>query len=289
MADPDVVEGIAGLGPALGRLLIAVGVFDGLHRGHAYLLRRLVAAAGRLGARPTVLTFDAHPDAVVRGEAPPLLLDPEERLVRLVRAGVEVIVVVHFDDVLRHTPYDAFVGSIAERVELAGFVMTPDAAFGYERHGTPEALAALARRVAGPPAFEVVVVPPYLLDGRPVRSSDIRAAVAEGHLDEVRRLLGRRHAVTGSPSARGRLVTPMPFALPPVGRYVGAATRGWSLARPSAGHSRLVTVDVRADGEIVLSGPVGPGNAAAPGGRTSEEWLRITFVGRSEEHSPGYA
>ncbi|HEY3522454.1 MAG TPA: FAD synthetase family protein [Candidatus Limnocylindrales bacterium] len=252
MAEIEVVEGIAGLEPRLGRLLVAVGVFDGLHRGHAYLLRRLVEEAAAIGARPTVLTFDAHPDAVVRGEAPPLLLDPEERLVRLARAGVEVVVVVHFDDALRHTPYAAFVESIAQRVELAGFVMTPDAAFGYERRGTPDALAGLAARRGGGAAFRVIVVAPYLLDGRPVRSGDIRAAVAAGRLDDARRLLGRRHAVTGAPDGHGVFRTAMPVALPPVGRYVASATAPWSLdlATPS-GRSRRLEVAVEAIGAVV--------------------------------------
>ncbi|HEU4673519.1 MAG TPA: FAD synthetase family protein [Candidatus Limnocylindrales bacterium] len=279
MAEPDVVAGIGGLESRLGRLLITVGVFDGLHRGHAYLLRHLVDEARALGARPTILTFDAHPDAIVRGEAPPLLLDPEERLVRLARAGVEVVVVVHFDDALRHTPYDAFVRSIGERVELAGFVMTPDAAFGFERRGTPEALSALAARGDTAPAFHVVVVPPFLLEGRPVRSSDIREAVAGGRLDAARRLLGRRHAVTGIQGDDGRLATPMPVALPPAGRYAAAVTAPWTLAATPAGRPRGVSVAVGQDGRIVVlrSSSGGPVQPPGPDGRP----VRIAFVDRS--------
>ena len=73
-----------------GPLLVVVGVFDGLHRGHLYLLRELRRAARRLGARPAVLTFDHHPDEILAGAAPPLLCDPDERLARLERAGVAV-------------------------------------------------------------------------------------------------------------------------------------------------------------------------------------------------------
>ncbi|HEU6439869.1 MAG TPA: tRNA pseudouridine(55) synthase TruB, partial [Terriglobales bacterium] len=165
-----VVPGIGALTADLGRLYLAVGVFDGLHRGHLYLLRELRRAALRAGARPAVITFDAHPEELIEGLAPPLLCDPDERLVRLQAAGVEVTVVQHFDHALRVTPYDAFVAAIRERVEVAGFVMTPDAAFGYERGGTPETLTALGEREG----FAVTGVSSYLSNGEQVRSSEIR-------------------------------------------------------------------------------------------------------------------
>jgi FAD synthase len=212
-----VVAGVRGLRRDVGRLLVAVGVFDGLHRGHASLLRALVREAARREARPAVLTFDAHPDEIVRGAAPPLLLDPEERLVRLAAAGVEVVVVEHFDAALRETPYDVFVESITSRVDLAGFVMTADAAFGHNREGTVVALGRLGASTR--PGFEVVVVPPYLVDGRPVRSTEIRAHVAAGRLADARQLLGRRHSVTGSPEADDCIAFRVPVALPPPGAY----------------------------------------------------------------------
>src|SRR4029077_10389066 len=106
------------------------GVFDGLHRGHEYLLRELRGVASARGARPTVITFDHHPDEILKGAAPPLLCDPEERLERLAAAGIEVTVIETFDRALRETPYDAWIRRIADRVELAGFLMTPESAFG---------------------------------------------------------------------------------------------------------------------------------------------------------------
>ncbi len=176
------LHGISALRPEHGPLLVVVGVFDGLHRGHGYLLRELRRAARRLAAVPAVLTFDHHPDEIVAGAAPPLLCDPDERLVRLARAGVAVTIVQHFDDALRRTPYDAFVESIQARTGLAGFLMTPDAAFGHERRGTPTALAALGAR----DEFVVVVVPPFDLGGRHVRSTEIRTAIATGDLGTAR-------------------------------------------------------------------------------------------------------
>jgi riboflavin kinase/FMN adenylyltransferase len=265
----EVVRGIIGLRPELGRLLVAVGVFDGLHRGHASLLRALVREAHARAARPAVLTFDAHPDEIVRGVAPPLLLDPDERLVRLARAGVEVVIVVHFDATLRRTPYDAFVRSIAELVELGGFVMTPDAAFGFERRGTPAALAALGASGEPHPPFEVVVVEPYQLDGRSVRSSEVREAVAAGRLDDARRLLGRRHALVGDVGPDGRVVFGVPVALPPAGRYRASVGPASSLDTGAVARARDGLVEVGADGRVrLVSGP------PAPGGRR----VRVAFA-----------
>ena len=177
-----------------------------------------------------VITFDHHPDEVITGSAPPLLCDPDERLARLAAAGVDTTVVVHFDRRLRETPYDAFVAAIAERAPIAGFLMTPDAAFGYERAGTPEALAALGAERG----FDVVVVPPFELDGRPVRSSEIRAG------DRGGRPRRRRGACSAGPTRwwgrRSR-----------TGRGVPApASRCRSRCRPTARYLARVDVDATA-------------------------------------------
>ena len=214
----SVVHGIDALDPALGRLFVVVGVFDGLHLGHEYLLRALGSEAARSGARPAVITFDHHPDEILTGSAPPLLCDPEERLARLAAAGVEVTVVQTFDVALRETPFDVFVRRIADRVELAGFLMTPESAFGYRRAGTPETVAALGTELG----FEVAVVPPFALDGEPVSSSAIRAAIASGDLATAGRLLGRPYSVVGRGARIARdpvLAFETPVALPPAGRY----------------------------------------------------------------------
>jgi riboflavin kinase/FMN adenylyltransferase len=209
------ITGRPGLRPEDGPLFVVVGVFDGLHLGHAYLLDHLAREARARTARPTVVTFDAHPDAILRGHAPPLLMDPTERLERLADAGVEVVIVEHFDDALRQTPYDSFVAGITDRCAIAGFLMTPDAAFGHDRAGTATTVTELGRR----DGFEVVTVPPFALDGREVRSSDIRAAITSGDLATAERLLGRPYAVVGDVDATGRMSFPMPVALPPDGRY----------------------------------------------------------------------
>ncbi len=240
----DVVAGVEALRPEHGPIFAVVGVFDGLHRGHAYLLEHLVREAQARSARPAVITFDAHPDEVLTGSAPPLLIHPDERLDRLAAAGVEVTVVQHFDDAVRRTTYDAFVGTIGTGTSLAGLLMTPDAAFGFERRGTPDALAGLGRERG----FDVVVVPPFELDGRAVRSSEIREAIGAGDLARAADLLGRPVTLRGE-VRDGSIDFGWPLALPPAGTY---------RCRIEGRDARLTLTDKVAslDGTPVSSGPV---------------------------------
>jgi riboflavin kinase/FMN adenylyltransferase len=210
----EVVPGVDALRPGHGPLFAVIGVFDGLHRGHVYLLDHLVREALARGARPCVITFDHHPDSVLTGSAPPLLLHPEERLERLADAGVDVIVVQHFDDTVRRTTYAEFLETIRRGTTLAGLLMTPDAAFGYERAGTPEAVGELAAK----DGFDLVVIEPFTIDGGAVRSTDIREAIERGHLEGARRLLGRPVGLRGE--LHGGCVTfEWPMAMPPEGDY----------------------------------------------------------------------
>ena len=240
-----VVEGTAALDRSLGRLFAVVGVFDGLHRGHEYLLGELRHAAATRNARPAVITFDHHPDEVLKGAAPPLLCDPQERLDRLAAAGIDVTVIETFDRALRETTYDAWVGRIAGRVELAGFLMTPESAFGYERAGTPTTVAELGYRLG----YEVAVVPQFTLDGEPVRSSDIRSAIAAGDLPRAERLLGRRVSIVGTVSRALRNATELefalPVALPPEGRYE-------AFVRTTEGGARSRSLEL-AEGRVIIT------------------------------------
>src|SRR5664280_954377 len=249
-----VVPGIGALTADLGRLYLAVGVFDGLHRGHLYLLRELRRAALRAGARPAVITFDAHPEELIEGLAPPLLCDPDERLVRLQAAGVEVTVVQHFDHALRVTTYDQFVSRIADHVDLAGFVMTPDAAFGYERGGTPETLTALGEREG----FAVTGVSSYLSNGEQVRSSEIRRRITSGDLAGARALLGRNHGFTGriedDVTGCARLAFDLPVCLPPDGEYPVLLGPAWQPGQRPDPAARTSSITI-ADGLVTAERP----------------------------------
>jgi len=271
-----VAAGLDGLRSDFGRIYVAVGVFDGLHRGHLYLLRELRRAARDAGARPTVITFDAHPEELIEGLAPPLLCDPDERLVRLQAAGIQVTVVQHFDHALRVTPYEAFVAAIRERVDLAGFVMTPDAAFGFERAGTAETLAALGAREG----FSVTVVSSFLFNGEQVRSSEIRRRIASGDLSGARQLLGRAHGFSGRLASRDRLGEvplnfELPIALPPTGRYQALVGPSWQLGRAAEPASIRAAATVE-DGRVRLDMTTPP----------ATDEVRVVLVGALADQAP---
>ena len=131
----EIVHGIDRLS-AETQLCATVGVFDGLHRGHLQVLDVLATVSHRLGAVPTVVSFDPHPQAVVSGHAPDLIMDPAERLERLAAAGVAITVVQQFDEAFRRTSPRDFLVRLGAGRNLVGLVMTAESAFGRDRAGS---------------------------------------------------------------------------------------------------------------------------------------------------------
>ncbi len=176
--------------PAPNGAVVSVGVFDGVHLGHQEILRKNVAAARELGARPTVVTFRQHPKTVLLGRAPRTLTSLEHRLELFRRAGIEHTVALTFDDALRAVPaaefaHEFLVGTLHARRLVLGF----DSKFGRGREGTPEFLVAQG--------LAVDVVGQVLVGERPVSSTAIREAVELGDLEAAAAMLGRPVAVYG--------------------------------------------------------------------------------------------
>lgn len=222
------METLLGLGEldATRPRVAGIGIFDGLHRGHRRVLRRLVREARRRQALATVVTFQPHPQAVLRGAPPPRLSDPQQLVDEMARLGVDELVVQPFDRTFARLEPEAFLRLLGAGRGLRAFVMTPETTFGRDRTGDRASTAAIGKRRG----FRLVLVPPLSNGGRRVSSSRIREAIASGHLADARRLLGRPPSVTGLvvPGAgRGRdlgfptanLAFDAPVALPPDGIY----------------------------------------------------------------------
>ncbi len=178
-----------GTRPADGCVL-ALGFFDGMHRGHAALLRRTVQIAAERGAIPAVFTF-AEDDSIKRGV--PRLLTEEERLARMAQAGIQRVFHASFS-ALRTLSPAAFV----EQVLLAGchaeaVVSGFNFRFGHQAAGDTACLAALL----APHGVPLSVLPPVLEQGEPVSASAIRLAVMQGDVEQAARLLGRPFSLTG--------------------------------------------------------------------------------------------
>ena len=143
--------------------VIALGFFDGIHIGHAALMRRTVARAEEMGAIPTVMSFDVHPDTLVFGKEVPLINSAharEELIQRLF--GIESVVFIHFDRTVMQMPWQTFIQTLVDEMDAAGFVVGHDFCFGWKGEGTAEKLAAYcAERGLG-----CDVIPAVTLDGR---------------------------------------------------------------------------------------------------------------------------
>ena len=211
-----------------------IGVFDGLHRGHRAVLRQLVREARRTKATATAVTFEPHPDAVLRGAPPPRLGDPEQLMEGMAALGIDEFVVQPFDERFSRLEPEPFLRLLGAGEGLRAFFMTPETAFGRNRRGDAATVAAIGERLG----FRLVLVKPLLVGGRAVSSSRVREAVTGGRLAEARRLLGRAPSATGRVmrgAGRGRdlgfptanLAFDEPVALPADGIYaVRVAWRG---------------------------------------------------------------
>jgi riboflavin kinase/FMN adenylyltransferase len=115
------------------RFVLAIGTFDGVHRGHRRVIEALTGGAKTLEATPVVLTFDPHPAAVLKGNQPPSLCDLSERLSRLERLGVTTTVVQHFDQAFAAQSPRTFLERVNAGRQLVGLVMTEESAFGRAR------------------------------------------------------------------------------------------------------------------------------------------------------------
>jgi riboflavin kinase / FMN adenylyltransferase len=181
--------------PHVGPAAMVMGVFDGVHLGHAHLLDATLRAAQRLGVMSVALVFDPHPDEVLRPGYRVPRLTPADVTLDLIRGcGVDRALAMRFDDDLRNLEPVAFLDALSPAIDLRALLMTPESAFGRKRAGTLD----LMRTVGAERGFEAIAVDPLLDGGEPISSSRVRGAVSAGDLAEAARLLGRPHRLVGS-------------------------------------------------------------------------------------------
>ena len=171
--------------------VVAVGNFDGVHRGHATLFARARADADRLGVPAVALTFEPHPRTYFRPDVPVFRLTPVDAKARLLAAlGIDGLIVATFDKAFASQPAEEFVTAVLhDRFALHAAVVGHDFHFGKGRLGTPAVLSEAGERLG----FTVDVVQPVGdADGVPFASTDIRAALVAGDIARANHLLGYR-------------------------------------------------------------------------------------------------
>ncbi len=207
-----IVRGLPSAPPDRRPSAVALGVFDGVHLGHRTILGAAVAHARAIGSPAVACTFDPHPLEVLQPDRAPLPITTlDERLELIAACGVDEAVVLAFTRELAAMEPEAFVKDVlVDRLDARQVVVGFNHRFGRGARGD----AALLRELGARGGFGVDVIEPLTVDGVPVSSTAIRAALGRGDLEAAVRMLGR------------------PYTLP--GKVVAGAGRGRTLGFPTA-------------------------------------------------------
>jgi riboflavin kinase/FMN adenylyltransferase len=217
-----------------GQSVVTIGVFDGVHRGHQRIVARAKQDAAELGLPVVVVTFDPHPDEVVRpGSHPPFLCTARRRSQLLAGLGVDAVCVIEFTlEFSRHSPDEFVQAVLVDRLHAARVVVGENFRFGHKAAGDLALLAELGEKYE----FTAEGVPLLSDDRETISSTEIRARLAEGDVAGAAYDLGRPHRVEGvvvRGHMRGRalgfptanLETPPHTAIPADGVYAGWLTQ----------------------------------------------------------------
>ena len=245
--------------PWLVHPVLALGNFDGLHRGHLKIVERVRRGAAEHGGTPMAMTFDPHPSRVVRPDkAPPLLMTKAQRIEALERAGIRAVAVVRFTPEVAHWEPEMFVRTVlVDWLRVSEVWVGANFLFGHERSGNFSVLRTLGQRYG----FRADKIDPVRYKEFVVSSTRIRRLVTEGRMDEAGALLGHQFYIDGvvvEGKRRGREIG-FPTAnlqtenelLPPNGVYATTITIDGVVhpsisnigLRPTFGDSTTTTVE----------------------------------------------
>ena len=179
-----------------GPLFLAIGVFDGVHRGHQAVISTSTDHAQSENGTPVVVTFDPHPMKVLRPEAAPHLLTATEHKIALIRAlGVQHLLVIRFDNQFAATEPEDFVQQLVLNSKpLREICVGHEWSFGKNRRGDLD----LLKRLGAHSGFNVVGIPPVTVNGGVVSSTAIRQAIESGDLAKAAEMLGRQYTILGT-------------------------------------------------------------------------------------------
>jgi riboflavin kinase/FMN adenylyltransferase len=172
---------------------LSIGVFDGVHRGHQEIVRRLTSGAHAAGIPAVVVTFWPHPATVLGGSKVRCLSTPDERAALLSDLGVDVVVTHHFDSATANTSAQDFVARLHERLGFRRLLIGYDFALGKGRQGDSARLTEIGRSLH----YEVEIVPALSDESGVISSTEIRKLIATGEVAAAAGLLGRPYSLHG--------------------------------------------------------------------------------------------
>lgn len=175
--------------------VVALGFFDGVHRGHGALLRRTVELAEEWNAVPAAHTFADHPSTLVSHTQTPLLSTPDDRAYLMKSLyGIQDVAIAPFDEPMMNMPWHIFVTDcLIDKLNACGVVVGHDHRFGYKGEGTPEKLQNLCADLG----IACAVVEKVTLDGKTVSSTLVRSLLEAGDAETANRYLAHPHLIRG--------------------------------------------------------------------------------------------
>ena len=189
----SVEEELAGLTPQKG-MLLTIGVFDGVHLGHKYLLSELVEQARLKDLISGVVTFKQHPQRLLKPQSSlPFLTNLPQKIKLLKDEGVEAIITLSFTLELAQTGTHQFVSLLQKYLRMCGLVLGPDFTLGRNKEGNVAVLRALGQSMN----FGLTVVPEITINGEVVSSTAIRNTLSRGNMRKVHDMLGRYFSLEG--------------------------------------------------------------------------------------------
>ena len=173
---------------------LTIGSFDGVHRGHQEILRKLTAGAHKSGSPAVVITFFPHPSVVLgKREDAFYLTSPEERAALLGRYGADVVITYPFDRQVASTTARDFIARLDAHLDMRHLIVGYDFALGKGREGNVPRLKELGEEFG----YTVDSIPPLKIGGEVVSSSRIRELLMDGKVEQAAQLLGRPHQIAG--------------------------------------------------------------------------------------------
>jgi riboflavin kinase/FMN adenylyltransferase len=173
--------------------VLTIGAFDGVHRGHEYLIRQLVKAAHESGRLAGLITFHPHPDSVLARRPPFYLTTPGEKVVLLERLHLDLVTILSFDRKMARTSAADFMSLLCRHLRMVELWIGRDFALGKNREGDVSTL----RRLGTELGFIVHVIGSLPEDGDPISSTRIRNLLYQGDVRGAARLLGRYPSLAG--------------------------------------------------------------------------------------------
>ena len=201
----EIEQELASVTPQ-GETLLTIGVFDGVHAGHRYLLKKLQERAAEKSLLSGVVTFDPHPQSVLHpGSQVHWLTSLEDRVGVFEKLGVNIVTVITFTPKIAQLSAREFISLIKKNLRVRGILVGSDFALGKGKEGNIDLLRSLGYEMG----FSVNVIPPFKINGEIVSSTLIRRALAEGDMRKVTKFMERHFYLEGeviTSEKRGRVL-----------------------------------------------------------------------------------